>query len=264
MRSDRAHPRSVELAVRDAVAVTERLAAEEVRRPARRIAVDLDGNIVAASEDARNLVDGAASEFPVGPESRRYPRLPDPLLQRIAGETLYKALDPSWRGSIVLGPPFAERPGRYSVTPVTGPAGLAGWVLSDSHDTSGSESVGDAAGPPDTGRARGRIAGLSDDSVLLLDPIEIRFAEADRHVVWLTTDCGRIRAATKGMANVDRELSGHGFLRIHRSFLINPGRVRRVHFKGNGMIALSTDYRRVECIPVSRRCTHEVRHRLGL
>ena len=264
MRSDRAHPRSVELAVRDAIAVTERLVAEEARRPGRRIAVDLDGNIVAASEDARNLADSAAPEFPVGPESLLDRRFPAPLLQRIAGEALHKALNASWRGSVVLGPPFVERPERYSIMPVTGPAGLAGWILSDRHDASGSEPMGEAAGPPDTGRARDRIAGLSDDSVLLFDPTEIRFAEADRHVVWLVTDCGRIRAATKGMDNVDRELSGYGFLRIHRSFLINPDRVRRVHFKGNGMIALSTDYRRVECIPVSRRCTHEVRLRLGL
>lgn len=121
------------------------------------------------------------------------------------------------------------------------------------------------AGPVDlTVRAGGRISALADDSVLLLDPIEIRFAEADRHVVWLATEYGRIRATTRGMDNVDRELSDHGFLRVHRSYLVNPDRVRRIHFKGNGLIALSTDHRRVECIPVSRRCTHEVRRRLGL
>jgi DNA-binding LytR/AlgR family response regulator len=110
----------------------------------------------------------------------------------------------------------------------------------------------------------GRIAAVADDSVLLLEPSEVRFAEADRHVVWLTTDYGRFRAATKGIDNLDRELTRHGFVRVHRSFLINPDRVRRVNHKGHGMITLSTDHRRVENIPVSRRYTHEVRHLFGV
>jgi DNA-binding LytR/AlgR family response regulator len=110
----------------------------------------------------------------------------------------------------------------------------------------------------------GRIAALTGDSVLLLEPNEIRYAEADRHVVWLTTDYGRLRAATKGMQHLERELAGHGFVRVHRSFLINPERVRRVHHKGHGIITLSTDHRRVESIPVSRRCTHEVRRLFGI
>lgn len=122
-------------------------------------------------------------------------------------------------------------------------------------------STADALPP---GNAAGRIAAIAGDSVLLLDPDEVRFAEADRHVVWLVTDHGRLRSATKGMENVARELRRHGFLRVHRSFLINPSRVRRVDHKGNGLIALSTDLRRTESIPVSRRSTQEVRQLLGL
>lgn len=118
-----------------------------------------------------------------------------------------------------------------------------------------------AGGGPGCG---GRIAALADDSVLLLAPNEIRFAEADRHVVWLTTDYGRFRAAKKGIDNLDRELAPHGFVRVHRSFLVNPDRVRRVNHKGHGVITLSTDHRRVENIPVSRRYTHGVRHLFGV
>jgi DNA-binding LytR/AlgR family response regulator len=105
---------------------------------------------------------------------------------------------------------------------------------------------------------------LAGASVFLLRPNEVRFAESDRHSVWLTTDYGRFKAATKGMDNVERELSHHGFLRVHRSFLINPERVRRVDHKGNGLIALSTDYRQAESIPVARRCTQDVRRRFGI
>lgn len=117
---------------------------------------------------------------------------------------------------------------------------------------------------PDADRDTGHIAALAGASVFLLRPNEVRFAESDRHSVWLTTDYGRFKAATKGMDNVERELSHHGFLRVHRSFLINPERVRRVDHKGNGLIALSTDYRQAESIPVARRCTQEVRRRFGI
>lgn len=111
----------------------------------------------------------------------------------------------------------------------------------------------------------GRIAAaLADGSVLLLEPHEIRFAEADRHSVWLATDYGRFRAATKGIDNLERELARHGFARVHRSFLVNPERVRRVDHRGHGMITLSTDHRRVEAIPVSRRFTREVRALFGV
>lgn len=117
---------------------------------------------------------------------------------------------------------------------------------------------------PDADRDTAHIAALAGASVFLLRPNEVRFAESDRHSVWLTTDYGRFKAATKGMDNVERELSHHGFLRVHRSFLINPERVRRVDHKGNGLIALSTDYRQAESIPVARRCTQDVRRRFGI
>jgi DNA-binding LytR/AlgR family response regulator len=110
----------------------------------------------------------------------------------------------------------------------------------------------------------GRIAALADGSVLLLEPHEIRFAEADRHSVWLATDHGRFRAATKGIDNLERELIRYGFTRVHRSFLVNLERVRRVDHRGHGVITLSTDHRRLEGIPVSRRFTREVRALLGV
>jgi DNA-binding LytR/AlgR family response regulator len=119
-------------------------------------------------------------------------------------------------------------------------------------------------GSPDICCGLGRIAAMADDSVLLLEPNEIRFAEADRHTVWLTTDHGRLRAATRGIDNLERELTRHGFLRVHRSFLINPERVRRVSHRGRGVITLSTDHRRAESIPVSRRCTRVVRQLFGV
>lgn len=249
-------------AVDDARAVSERFAAEDSRRTGTVLGLDLAGNVVAASDKARRSVGGIPAGYLLDPALRR--GLTFPPLAEIARRSWAQAVaDPSWTGTVVIGPPLGPAPHSYTITPVNGTGGPAGWIVSD--------------GPgPDTGSAlvldpgttanptSGRIAALAGDSVLLLGPEEIRFAEANRHDVWLTTDCGRFRAATRGMDHLARELSPYGFLRVHRSFLVNPARIRRVVSKGNGLIALSTDHHRAEDIPVSRRSTHEVRQRLGI
>jgi sigma-54 dependent transcriptional regulator, acetoin dehydrogenase operon transcriptional activator AcoR len=251
------------LALRDAMAVAERFSTEESRRPGNVLGLDLAGSIIAASDNVRKSIDGIPAGFLLDPASRRGAAFAP--LRVLAEDSLSKALaDPSWRGTAVIGPPLSRDSQTYAVTPVTGPTGLAGWVLSDQQKAYDSGSVlntldyRSAPGTPE------RIAAIADDSVLLLDPSEIRFAEANRHIVWLMTDRGRFRAATKGMDNLERELGRYGFIRVHRSFLINPLRVRRVVHKGSGLIALSTDHHRTEGIPVSRRSTHEVRQRLGV
>jgi sigma-54 dependent transcriptional regulator, acetoin dehydrogenase operon transcriptional activator AcoR len=141
--------------------------------------------------------------------------------------------------------------------------GLVGWTVSRTEGGCRPSPGLDAASHETCG-GHGRVAALADGSVLLLEPHEIRFAEADRHSVWLATDYGRFRAATKGIDNLERELAHHGFARVHRSFLVNPERVRRVDHRGHGMITLSTDHRRGEGIPVSRRFTREVRALFGV
>lgn len=248
---------------REAMAVAERFSAENSRRPGNVLGLDLVGNIIAASQNVRRAVPVIPAGFLLEPASRRGATFA--TLRDVAENSFGKALaDPSWQGTAVIGHPLTEHPRAYTVTPVSCATGLAGWVLSDHGRTTDSDSVLDTVehrSAPDTPE---RIAALAGDSVLLLDPNEIRFAEANRHVIWLTTDCGRFRAVTKGMDNLERELGRHGFIRVHRSFLINPARVRRVVHKGRGLIALSTDHHRTECIPVSRRSTHEVRQRLGI
>jgi DNA-binding LytR/AlgR family response regulator len=82
--------------------------------------------------------------------------------------------------------------------------------------------------------------------------------------VWLITDLGRLRAATQGMHNLERELARFGFLRIHRSYIVNPGRICEVQRHGRGMLTVSTQTRKKEMIPVSRRCAVELRNRLRI
>ena len=250
-------------ALRDAMAVAERFSAEDSRRLGNVIGLDLAGNVIAASENVRKVVDRMPAGFLLEPMSRRGATFAP--LRDVAEKSFEKALaDPSWRGTAVIGLPLAEDPQAYVVTPVTGPTGLAGWVLSDRGTAYDSGAVLETLEHRSARDAPERIAALAGDSVLLLAPNEVRFAEANRHVVWLMTDCGRLRAVTKGMDNLERELRRYGFIRVHRSFLINPSRVRRVVHKGSGLIALSTDQQYTESIPVSRRSTHEVRQRLGI
>ena len=141
---------------------------------------------------------------------------------------------------------------------------LVGWILAGLDEAADPGTIASDVHAPGTPAGSGRIPALVDNSVLLLDAQEVRYAEANRHAVWLVTDCGRVKAATKGMDNLERELSGLGFIRVHRGFLVNPVRVRRVVHKGNGLISLATDVARPEYIPVSRRRTHEVEQALGL
>lgn len=249
-------------AFRDAMAVTERFSAEAVEQRGAVLGLDVAGNLITTSESARKGTNGVPASFSL--ESTTPRRASFKSFQDAAAESYpLAASDPSWSGMAVISSPLGY-PEVYSIKPVYGPVGLAGWILTSCGGVPGSDTAPDAVEELASGSQGGRVAALAGDSVVLLDPAEIRFAEASRHIVWLMTDCGRVRAAAQGMNNVARELSRYGFIRVHRSYLVNPDRVRRIHHKGHGLIALSTSDDRPEGIPVSRRSTQEVRRRLGL
>ena len=132
-------------------------------------------------------------------------------------------------------------------------------------------SPGFAAPTPDppsgTAGARplpSRVIAQRDDRLILLDPREIRFAEADRNNVWLATDQGRLLAATRGLDRLEQQLEDKGFLRVHRRFLVNLGRVREVEHGYKGTLFLATDPRSHETVPVARRHATRLRQALGL
>ncbi|HLI41000.1 MAG TPA: LytTR family DNA-binding domain-containing protein, partial [Streptosporangiaceae bacterium] len=96
------------------------------------------------------------------------------------------------------------------------------------------------------------------------DPREIRFAEADCNNVWLKTDQGVLRAATRGLDRLEQQLEGKGFLRVHRRFLVNLGRVREIEQGFKGTLLLTTDVHTHETVPVARRHVPQVHQTLGL
>ena len=225
---------------RDARVVEEHFAAQHGRRSTKLLGVDWAGNIIAVSLDVRTLLRTSEPQFALevcGGSGRTCT-----LLRDVAANALpYALADPNWRGTAVLGPPVSARAELYNLTSVFNANRLVGWILAglgEPADPARSRPTLHAPGPP---AVADRIAALVDNSVLLLDAQEVRYAEANRHAIWLVTDCGRVKAATKGMDNLERELSALGFIRVHRGFLVNPVRVRRVVHKGNGLICLDTD-----------------------
>ena len=70
--------------------------------------------------------------------------------------------------------------------------------------------------------------------------------------------------ALHGLDNLERELHGNGFLRVHRRFLVNLRRIREIDQGFKGSLFLITDVRSHETVPVSRRHAPVLRRALGV
>jgi sigma-54 dependent transcriptional regulator, acetoin dehydrogenase operon transcriptional activator AcoR len=110
----------------------------------------------------------------------------------------------------------------------------------------------------------GRLVGLQGDRMVLVSADEIRYAEADGSYVWLDTDRGRLRLPERGIGTLEQRLGRHGFLRVHRHYIVNPRRVKEVAPADNGCIRLVLDVPAGQPVPVARRRTAEVRRFLAL
>jgi DNA-binding LytR/AlgR family response regulator len=109
-----------------------------------------------------------------------------------------------------------------------------------------------------------RLVGLHGDHSVLLAPGEVRLAEADGATVWLSTERGRLRCAERGLTRLEERLREHGFLRVHRHYLVNLRRVREIAPTFRGGIVLVLDGPDRPAVPVSRRRSAEVRAQLCL
>lgn len=229
-------------------------------------AVDLAGNVVLANSEAAMLLGTPADQPAYSPTHRWTPQLSTlPRLVRRAVERARK--DPDWTGSTLVFVPFLGVTIPVAVHPVFTGTQLIGMLLAfgsaDGHpaiDTPPDDpAIGGAPSPSPS-----RVVALRDDRWVLLDPREIRFAEADHNSVWLTTDQGRLVAATRGLDRLEQQLEDKGFLRVHRRFLVNLGRVREVEQGFKGALFLATDARTRETVPVSRRHAAQLRQAFGL
>lgn len=235
----------------------------EASRSARGalLAVDTAGSVIAANEKVGGLPAAAAS-FALDPVERH--RGDRSSLAEVARRAVQRVqAEPQWVGSADLSSLLGGSSQLFEVRPVISAEGVVGLILNeggaaDGEAISAEEQASSAPAIPS------RIVGLRDGRVLLLPPSEIRYAEARRHDVWLATDRGWLRAGTRGLENVMRELSRFGFIRVHRSYVVNVGRICEIEHHGKGVLTLSTLPQEQEAIPVSRRYSAELRNLLGL
>jgi PAS domain-containing protein len=229
-------------------------------------AVDRVGKVVLANTEAAVLLGTPADAPAYAPSDRWIPQVPA-LLQLTRRATARARQDPGWSGSTLLYVPFLDQPLPVAVRPVLDGSQVIGALLAfgSTEDPGFSEPLDDpAAGSSAPGASPDRVIALRDDRWVLLDPREIRYAETDHDNVWLVSDQGRLLAAVRGLDRLEQELTGRGFLRVHRGFLVNLGRVREIEHGFRGALFLATDTRSHETVPVARRQVPRVRQALGL
>ncbi|WP_255375798.1 DNA-binding protein [Saccharomonospora sp. CUA-673] len=228
------------------------------------MAMDRGGNAVAANEAAATLL-GLADESPIlagalEPVQRWTPDIPG--LSDVVRWAKERAREPGqWSGyaSLPVGTDGDEMP--VTLQMVTDANRIVG-MLCYFGMQEGEQYAGTSE--PVVGSVPERIIGIRNDRLVLLAPSEIRYAEADRNIVWLVTERGRIQASTRGLDNVERSLAPYGFRRVHRRFLINLRRVAELERGIKGELFLITDSRSHEFVPVSRRHAPELRRILGV
>ncbi|MCE0768683.1 LytTR family transcriptional regulator DNA-binding domain-containing protein [Pseudonocardia kujensis] len=227
-------------------------------------AMDTAGKVVIADETASVLMGVPAATPAIDPTVRWNPGLPDLIgIARYADRQA--AHNPDWVGATQVFTHLAEEPTPVSVRPVFVSGRLVGSLLS--FGVVDGELVGELEAParPRTPRGtRRRLVGLRENRLVLLRPAEVCLAEADGNEVWLSTDEGRLRAASAGLDRLDEELADAGFLRVHRRYVVNLERVREVERGDKGELSLVLDGSSGVRVPVSRRNAPAVRRALGI
>ncbi|HWC22995.1 MAG TPA: LytTR family transcriptional regulator DNA-binding domain-containing protein [Flexivirga sp.] len=231
------------------------------------VAVDNSGKVVFADETASVLL-GVPSNTPaIDPAVRWIPQLPD-FIHAARFASKQARYDPHWSGSTQIFTHLtADEPSPISIRPVFLYANLVGHLIT--FCTSDGEQVpqADVGGALSTARVPSgsdRVAGIRENRTVLVRYPEILLAEAADSDVWLSTDQGRLRAAAAGLDKLDNELSGAGFLRVHRRYVVNLNRVREIERRDKGELILVMDDPDGTTVPVSRRNASAVRRALGI
>ena len=180
--------------------------------------VDTAGHAALANSAAAVLIGTPADVPAYAPSQRWVPQLAAlPQLARRATERAGKTLaGPDRRRS--------SRPSRHNrlvaARPVFAAAQVIGALLAFG-SPDGEPALWAGSGEPliSSRRAQAlpsRVIATREGRWVLLDPREIRFAEADHKNVWLTSDQGRLQAAVRGLDHLEQQLEDKGFLRVHR------------------------------------------------
>ena len=224
-------------------------------------ALDTAGKVVIADETASVLMGVPASTPAVDPTVRWNPGLPE-LICAARYATKQAARNPAWVGSTQIFTHLTDEPTWISIRPVFSSGHLIGNLVSFGV-TEGAQMPHAEASAHPRGQPR-RLVAMRDNRMVLLRLPEIAFAEAEGNDVWLSTDQGRLRAASPSLDKLDAELADVGFLRVHRRYVVNLSRIREIERGRGGELFLVMDDGTDEMVPVSRRNAPAVRRALDI
>jgi hypothetical protein len=231
------------------------------RSSAALAAVDTAGKVVIADDMASVLLGVPAATPAVDPTLRWNPGLPE-LIAAARYASRQAAHNPDWVGSTQIFTHLADEPTSISIRPVFSSGRLIGNLVS--FGASDGAKLPQAEGPPHPRAQPRRLVAMRDNRMVLLRLPEVSFAESRGNDVWLSTDQGRLRAASLSLDKLDSELADVGFLRVHRRYVVNLSRIREIERGLKGELSLVMDGRTNEMVPVSRRNTPAVRRALDI
>jgi sigma-54 dependent transcriptional regulator, acetoin dehydrogenase operon transcriptional activator AcoR len=231
------------------------------RSSAAMAAVDTAGKVVIADETASVLMGVPASTPAVDATLRWNPGLPE-LIGAARYACQQAAHNPAWVGSTQIFTHLADEPTSISIRPVF----LSGHLIGNLISFGASE--GEPLPPPERSahprEQPRRLVAMRENRMVLLQLPEVSFAESDGNDVWLSTDRGRLRAASQGLDRFDSELGDAEFLRVHRRYVVNLSRIREIERGLKGELFLVMDDRANTMVPVSRRNAPAVRRALDI
>lgn len=231
------------------------------RSSAAVAAVDTAGKVVIADEMASVLMGVPACTPAVDPTVRWNPGLPE-LIGAARYACKQATRNPDWVGSTQIFTHLADEPTPISIRPVFVSGSLIGNLVS--FGAADGDQVPRADGGVPSRTSPRRLVAVRDNRMVLLHLSEVSFAESEGNDVWLSTDQGRLRAASQGLDKLESELAAAGFLRVHRRYVVNLSRIREIERGLKGELSLVVDDRSATMVPVSRRNAPAVRRALDI
>jgi sigma-54 dependent transcriptional regulator, acetoin dehydrogenase operon transcriptional activator AcoR len=231
------------------------------RSGATLAAMDTAGKVVIADDTASVLMGVPASTPAVDPTVRWNPGLPE-LIQAARYASRQAARNPDWVGSTQIFTHLGGEPTSISIRPVFSSGHLIGHLVF--FDASDGAQLPQPEGSAHSRAHPRRLVATRENRMVLLQLPEVSVAESEGNDVWLSTDQGRLRAASQSLDKLETELADVGFLRVHRRYVVNLSRVREVERGLKGELSLVMDDRSNEMVPVSRRSAPGVRRALDI
>jgi hypothetical protein len=231
------------------------------RSSAALAAVDTAGKVVIADDTASVLMGVPASTPAVDPTLRWNPGLPE-LIGAARYASKQAAHNPDWVGSTQIFTHLADEPTPITIRPVFLSGHLIGNLVS--FGTSDGEQLPHSEGSAHPRAQPRRLVAMRDNRMVLLRLSEVSYAESEGNDAWLSTDQGRLRAASQGLDKLDSELADAGFLRVHRQYVVNLSRIREIERGLKGELFLVMDDQTNKMVPVSRRNAPAVRRALDI